>query len=93
MARKVVKDLLHKNFPTHYKKDIDPILRRYKGYYRRNQFKMNQLIKSDPASIKPILNAMGDRMLADYESQILDELVATHFTTDRVRSHFDPIKP
>lgn len=93
MARKVVKDLLHKNFPTHYKKDIDPILRRYKGYYRRNQFKMNQLIKSDPASIKPILNAMGDRMLADYENQILDELVATHFTTDRVRSHFDPVKP
>ena len=88
IARKVIKDLNHKNFPVHYKQDINPIMSKYQQYYDRNQVKMSELLETNADKIKPILDAMGEKMLADYEGQILDELVATHFTTDRVRARF-----
>lgn len=88
MARKVVKDLTHKNFPLHYQQDITPILERYNCYKNNNVEKMRVLLDQYPDEVKPVARSMGENMLLDYENKIMEELVATHFTTERVWARF-----
>ena len=49
---------------------------------------MDELEATYPEQIHPLLEEMGQHMLNDYEYRILDELVETNVTTERVRSHF-----
>ena len=88
MARKVIKDLTKKDFPKQYTEQLSLITGQYAVYRENNQKKMDALEEAYPDKIHPLLEEMGKHMLADYEHGILDELVETNFTTERVRSHF-----
>lgn len=88
IARKVIHDIEHKDFPEAYAAHVDEIIVRYTTYKKRNQEKMADLEKEHPDTIHALLKEMGTHMLDDYQEKILDDLVETHFTTERVRSHF-----
>ena len=89
IARKVIHDLEHKNFPEVYTEHVYEITQRYTQYKKRNEEKMTELEREHPKTIHTLLKNMGTNMLDDYQGKILDNLVATHFTTDRVRAHFE----
>jgi CPA1 family monovalent cation:H+ antiporter len=86
-ARKVVKDLHQKDFPESYRKQVEKVIERYTQYKNRNQDKMLQLENDNKEVIHGLLKDMGSHMLFDYQEKVLDELVETHFTTERVRAH------
>ena len=92
IARKVIHDLEYKSFPSAYTTHVHEIIGRYAQYKQRNQEKMIELEQAHPEIIHTLLKTMGMNMLEDYQGKILDNLVATHFTTDRVRAHFEQNK-
>lgn len=87
MARKVVKNIKGKDFPGCYEKQISTIVEQYQKYKDRNQERMDSLEEQYPKIIYPVLNKMAKNMLDDYQESVLDELVASKFTTNRVRAH------
>lgn len=87
MARKVVKDIKSKNFPDYYREQVEVIIKKYSQYKYNNQNYMDSLENRYPDIIRPLLEKMTRNMLRDYEESILDELVETNFTTNRVRAH------
>lgn len=87
MARKVVKNVKGKDFPECYDKQIRTIIDQYQKYKDKNQVRMDYLESQHPEIIHPVLREMAENMLSDYQESVLDELVASKFTTNRVRSH------
>lgn len=88
MSRKVIKNISEKVFPECYDRQISEIIKRYTTYKENNQKYMDVIEEKNPEIIHPILQKMTRNMLSDYEESVLDELVQTNFTTNRVRARF-----
>jgi CPA1 family monovalent cation:H+ antiporter len=89
MARKVVKDIQSKQFPGCYSHQVNIMIHKYTKYKNDNQRYMNNLEEKYSDIIQPLLEKMTRNMLYDYEESLLDELVTTNFTTNRVRAHLN----
>lgn len=87
MARKVVKDLQQKDFAEVYQEQLTRVISRYKKYHDSNKQKMSELERDHPQRIHHLTIKMGQYMLDDYQEDVLDDLVANHFTTERVRAN------
>lgn len=87
IARKVVKDILNKDFPEYYSDQVQFVIEKYTHYQHRNQEKMKDLEISHHQDISPVLIVLGNHMLHDYEERVIDELIHTDFTSERVAAH------
>ena len=87
IARKVVKDIMHKDFPDYYRDQEQSVIEKYTQYQNRNHEKMKELETLHHQDISPVLIVLGNHMLHDYEDQVVDELIHTDFTSERVAAH------